>query len=160
MSGLINIGYGKRAFTCALSLSLFLAQGCGSTATPSPKFIDDVRPIPPSLKIVSHTIQRSQLRASLTKIRENPIRLVPIFQTVSSSESYEYRVFDIAADSVYGLIGLDNGDVIVAANRYLIKNPAQFPAFVQLLANQNEATIELRRGGEARLHKYTFIPAL
>ena len=61
---------------------------------------------------------------------------------------------------MYGLIGLENGDVIVAANRYLIKNPAQFPAFVQLLASQNEATIEIRRGGEARLHKYIFVPAL
>jgi hypothetical protein len=29
-----------------------------------------------------------------------------------------------------------------------------------LLASQNEATIELRRGGEARLHKYIFVPAL
>jgi type II secretory pathway component PulC len=146
--------------TCALGAIFVVAQGCSPAVTPSPKFIDDVRPIPPSLKIVSHTIQRNQLRASLTKIRENPIRLVPVFQSVSASESYEYRVFDIAADGVYGLIGLENGDVIVAANRYLIKNPAQFPAFVQLLASQNEATIELRRGGEARLHKYIFVPAL
>jgi len=145
---------------CSLLAAVLLSQGCGTTITHEPKFIDDVRPIPPSLKVVSYTIQRSQLRASLTKIRENPIRLVPIFQSVSSSESYEYRVFDIAADSVYGLIGLENGDVIVAANRYLIKNPAQFPAFVQLLGNQNEATIELRRGGEARLQRYTFVPAL
>jgi hypothetical protein len=29
-----------------------------------------------------------------------------------------------------------------------------------LLGNQNEATIELRRGGEARLQRYTFVPAL
>ncbi len=157
---MIKISLRRMLRACSLASLVLLSQGCGPAITREPKFIDDVRPIPPSLKVVSHTIQRTQLRASLTKIRENPIRLVPIFQSVSSSESYEYRVFDIAADSVYGLIGLENGDVIVAANRYLIKNPSQFPAFVQLLANQNEATIELRRGGEARLHKYTFVPAL
>ncbi len=143
-----------------LSAISLLSVGCGPAAQKSPKFIDDVRPIPPALKVVAYTLQRNQLRQSLTKIHENPIRLVPIFQSVSSIESYEYRVFDIAADSVYGLLGLENGDVIVAANRYLIRNPAQFPAFIQLLANENEATIELRRGGEARLHKYTFVPNL
>ena len=160
MRALINISLLRTFRACSLGAVVLLSQGCSPSITREPKFIDDVRPIPPSLKVVSYTIQRNQLRASLTKIRENPIRLVPIFQSVSSSESYEYRVFDIAADSVYGLIGLENGDVIVAANRYLIRNPAQFPAFVQLLANQNEATIELRRGGEARLHRYTFVPAL
>lgn len=135
-------------------------QGCLSATSKSPKFIDEVRPIAPALKVVSYTIQRRDLREALTKIRENPIRLVPVFQTVSSTESYEYRVFDITYDSVYGLLGLENGDIIVAANRYLIKNPAQFPAFVQLLVNENEATIETRRGGEARLNKYSFVPVV
>lgn len=110
--------------------------------------------------MISYTIQRRDLQDALTKIRENPIRLVPVFQTVSSTESYEYRIFDIARSSVYGLLGLENSDIVVAVNRYLIKNPAQFPAFVQLLANENEATIEIRRGGEARLHKYAFVPVI
>lgn len=137
-----------------------LFQGCMSASVKSPKFIEDVRPIPPSLKVISYTIQRRDLQDALTKIRENPIRLVPVFQTVSSTESYEYRIFDITKSSVYGLLGLENSDIIVAVNRYLIKNPAQFPAFVQLLANENEATVEIRRGGEARLHKYSFVPAV
>jgi type II secretory pathway component PulC len=141
-------------------LVALLFQGCVSAGVKSPKFIEDVRPILPSLKVISYTIQRRDLQDTLTKIRENPIRLVPVFQTVSSTESYEYRIFDITRSSVYGLLGLENSDIIVAANRYLIKNPAQFPAFVQLLANENEATIEIRRGGEARLHKYSFVPAV
>ncbi len=155
-----------RAFfnrVCCLSAALILSvvfQGCFNPTPKSPKFIDEVRPIQPALKIISYTIQRRDLQDALTKIRENPIRLVPVFQSVSSTESYEYRVFDITIDGVYGLLGLENSDIIVAANRYLIKNPAQFPAFVQLLAGENEATIEIRRGGEARLHRYTFIPAI
>ena len=135
-------------------------QGCVSHPVKTPKFIDEVRPIPPSLKVITYTIQRKDLQNALTKIRENPIRLVPVFQTVSSTESYEYRIFDIAHDGVYGLLGLENSDIIVAANRYLIKNPAQFPAFIQLLATENEATIEIRRGGQARLHKYSFVPTM
>ena len=83
-----------------------------------------------------------------------------MFASVSTVESYEYRIFDISEHGVYSLLGLENSDIIVAANRYLIRNPAQFPAFVQLLANENNATIEIRRGGEARLLKYTFVPAI
>jgi type II secretory pathway component PulC len=154
---------GKRSRILLHFASLVVAlgcQGCFSPAVKSPKFIDDVRPIPPALRVISYTIQRRDLQEALTKIRENPIRLVPVFQSVSSVESYEYRVFDINQDSVYGLLGLENSDIIVAANRYLIKNPAQFPAFIQLLARENDATIEIRRGGEARLHKYTFVPSV
>jgi type II secretory pathway component PulC len=160
MNGERNRFNGYRVMLSAGLLLLGLVmQGCLSSTVKSPKFIDEVRPIPPSLKVISYTIQRRDLQDALTKIRENPIRLVPVFQTVSSTESYEYRIFDITRDGVYGLLGLENSDIIVAANRYLIRNPAQFPAFIQLLANENEATIEIRRGGEARLHKYSFVPA-
>lgn len=161
MRGALGIvGIQQVWFGLSAVLMVLGGQGCLSASVKTPKFIDEVRPIPPSLKVISYTIQRRDLQEALTKIRENPIRLVPVFQSVSSTESYEYRVFDITRDGVYGLLGLENSDIIVAANRYLIKNPAQFPAFIQLLASENEATIEIRRGGEARLHKYSFIPAV
>jgi type II secretory pathway component PulC len=155
--GIRALGY---RVVMGMALVALVLQGCLSPKLEAPKFIDQVRPIPPSLKVISYTIQRRDLQDALTKIRESPIRLVPVFQTVSSTESYEYRIFDITHDSVYGLLGLENSDIMVAANRYLIKNPAQFPAFIQLLVHENEANIEIRRGGEARLHKYTFVPAL
>jgi type II secretory pathway component PulC len=140
---------------CFASVAL---SGCGASKVRQPKFIDDVRPIPPVLKVISYAIQRRDLQEALTRIKENPIRLVPVFQSVSPAESYEYKIFDIGQSGVYSLLGLENGDILVAANRYLIKSPPQFPAFVQLLANEKEATIEIRRGGESRLHKYSFIP--
>jgi hypothetical protein len=152
---------GKLSATLAyVLLATSLSVGCAATKSRDPKFIDEIRPIPPALKIISYTIQRRDLQDALTKITENPIRLVPVFQSVSTTESYEYRIFDINQYGVYALLGLENSDIIVAANRYLIKNPGQFPAFVQLLANENEATIEIRRGGEARLLKYAFVPAV
>jgi len=133
--------------------------GCGSQRIPEPKFIEDIRPIPPALKVNSFTIQRRDLQAAIARMADTPIRLVPVYQTVSSTESYEYRVFDVTPDSVYALMGIENSDILVAVDRYLVKNPAQFPAFVRLLGNENEASIEMRRGGEARLIKYSFVPA-
>jgi len=159
MNEILRVLRGVAFFTGCAAFAL-ISQGCVSQSVKSPKFIDEIRPIPPSLKVVSYTIQRRDLQDALTKIRENPIRLVPVYQSVSSSESYEYRIFDITYGGVYGLLGLENSDIVVAANRYLIKNTGQFPAFVQLLVNENEATIEIRRGGEARLHKYSFVPAV
>jgi hypothetical protein len=139
-------------FTCAL--------GCVPQKTREPKYIDDIRPVPPAIKVSSFTIQRRDLQAALLRLGEVPVRLVPIYQSVTSTESYEYRLFDVTPDSVYALLGLENSDIIVAADKYLIKNQAQFPAFMRLLQNENEATIEVRRGGEARLLKYTFVPAI
>ena len=140
-------------------LLLIGVVGCGIQRNKDPKFIEDIRPIPPALKVNSFTIQRRDLQQAIARLADTPIRLVPVYQTVSSTESYEYRVFDVTPDSVYALMGIENSDIIVAADRYLIKNPAQFPAFVRLLGSENEATIEIRRGGEARLMKYSFVPA-
>lgn len=143
--------------TCAIVACVL---GCVSQTVREPKYIDDIRPIPPAIKVSSFTIQRRDLQAALLRLGEVPVRLVPIYQSVTSTESYEYRLFDVTPDSVYALLGLENSDIIVAADKFLIKNQAQFPAFMRLLQNENEATIEVRRGGEARLLKYTFVPAI
>jgi membrane-associated protease RseP (regulator of RpoE activity) len=147
---------------CGLIACFFAVEiiGCAPRPPREPKYIEDIRPIPPAIKVNSFTIQRRDLQASLLRLGEVPVRLVPIYQSVTSTESYEYRLFDVTPDSVYALLGLENSDIIVAADKFLIKNQAQFPAFMRLLQNENEATIEIRRGGEARLLKYTFVPTI
>ncbi len=140
--------------------ALVSLSACGAVSPSEPKFIEDIRPLPPPTKVVSYSIQRRDLQESLQDAQENSIRLVPVYQSVSSRQSYEYRLFDVKPASAYTLLGLESSDIVVAADRFLIKRPEQFPAFVQLLAGLNEATIEIRRGGESRLFKYNFIPAL
>lgn len=137
-----------------------LGVGCSSYGPREPKYIEDIRPIPPVLKVNSYTIQRRDFAEALERIADAPIRLVPVYQSVSSTQTYEYRLFDVNPDGAYGLLGLENSDVIVAVDRYLLKNPNQFAAFVRLLINENDATIEIRRGGEGRLLKYSFVPAV
>ena len=144
---------------CGMSV-LLLGAGCSALGPQEPKFIEDIRPIPPILKVNSFTIQRRDLSEALEQMSDAPIRLVPVYQSVSSTQTYEYRLFNVSPDGVYGLLGLENSDIIVAVDRYLLKNPNQFSAFVRLLVNENEATIEIRRGGEGRLLKYSFVPAV
>jgi type II secretory pathway component PulC len=137
-----------------------MGAACSASSLREPKFIDDIRPVPPPLKVVHYSIQRKDLQDSLTRQGDNAIRLVPVFDSVSVKESYSYRLFDVHETSAYALLGLQTSDVVIAADRYLIKRPEQFPAFIGLLAGMDEATIEIRRGGEGRLFKYSFLPAL
>jgi type II secretory pathway component PulC len=134
--------------------------GCTPLQPREPKRLQEIRPIPPALRVTTYTLQRRDLQSVLSKGADNTIRLVPIYESVASRQSYEYRVFDVRPGSVYSLLGLENSDVLVAADGYLIKKPEQFVMYVQLLANQNEANIEMRRGGEPRLLKYSFLPAI
>lgn len=132
--------------------------GCVTTAPKEPKLIDEVRPVSPILRATNYSIQRKDLVDALARSQENTVRLVPV-TTVASGTTYEYRLFDIQPSSVFQLLGLENSDVVIAVNRYLIKRPEQFKGFVQLLAAEDEATIEIRRGGEGKLFKYRFLPA-
>jgi len=143
----------------ALVAACLVFGGCFSSSSREPRFIEDIRPVPPFLKVMSFAIQRRDLHETLARSNENAIRLVPVYQNVSVRQSYEYRVFDVKESSAYALLGIQSSDIIVAVDRYLLKRPEQFPAFVQLLAGLNEASIEVRRGGEARLFKYRFLPA-
>jgi type II secretory pathway component PulC len=144
---------------CAVAIAL-LVGGCSASSMREPKFIDDIRPVPPPMKVLHYSIQRKDLQDALVQQGVNTIRLVPVFDTLSVSQSYSYRLFDVQEGSAYSLLGLQTSDVVVAADRYLIKRPDQFPQFVSLLAGMNEASIEIRRGGESKLFKYNFIPAV
>lgn len=133
--------------------------GCKPPIAPEPKRIEEIRPIPPALRVTSFTVQRRDLVAALGRGAENSIRLVPVYETVASRTSFEHRAFDVRPGGVYSLLGLQNADIVVAVDGYLVKRPEQFTLFVQMLAQEDGATIEIRRGGEPRLLKYAFIPA-
>jgi S1-C subfamily serine protease len=69
-------------------------------------------------------------------------------------------VFDVKPKSVYTLLGITNTDIIVAVDGYLIKKPEQFVKYIELLQGEDSATIEILRGGESMLLRYSFIPSL
>ncbi len=150
----------KRVIALSLTVISLVATGCSASSVREPRFIDDIRPVPPPMKVLHYSIQRKDLQDALVQQGVNTIRLVPVFENLSVSQSYSYRLFDVQEGSAYSLLGLQSSDVVVAADRYLIKRPDQFPQFVSLLAGMDEATIEIRRGGESKLFKYSFIPAL
>lgn len=157
---------GSRALKQRILLGSFVVgtslvvHGCTPQAPLEPKRIEEIRPIPPLLKVTTFTIQRNDFRNAVLRGPDNAIRLVPVYETVASRGSFENRLFEIRPGSVYALLGLENRDILVAANGFLVKQPEIFTRFVELLAQENEATIEIRRNGEPRLMKYVFVPSL
>lgn len=137
-----------------------IGLACTPPVPQEPKRIEEIRAIPPAHRVTNYTLQRRDLQAALSKGIDNTVRLVPIYESTASRLSNEHRVFDLRPGSIYSLLGIENSDILVAADGYLIKKPEQFVMYVQLLTKENEATIEIRRGGEPRLLRYTFIPAL
>jgi len=135
-------------------------SGCFTQERIEPKRIEEVRPFPPAFKSIGYTIQRRDLQTYLQHRGDNTIRLVPVYQNAVSAESHVHRVFDLKPKGIYGLLGIQNSDIIVAADGYLIKRPEQCIAYLELLQNEDTATVEIQRENDAVLLKYAFVPAI
>ena len=138
-------------FRTFLTILLLLMSGCSLTnfsggESKSVK-LSDLRAVQPNLKTIKKEIKRSEIQAALDRVGENNIRIVQVHFGPNSGnvELPQYRLFDISERGIYNLIGLRTADILVAASDYVVFEPNQFRAFVQLLKGMNEATIEIRR---------------
>lgn len=85
------------------------------------------------------------------------IRLVRIFGNAMTVNSVlpEYRVFNVRPDSIYNMIGLKNGDILVAANDYVVQDPNQFDQYLEIVRTDPAPYVEIRRDGRPTLLKFT-----
>lgn len=150
----------RGAVQIALSLAtLPISIGCTTPQPPQPKLISEVRPAGLPIPTVERHIDRTTLLTSLAdKSSIDHIRLIPIQKGASLREGEipEYRVFGVRPDSAYALLGLENTDILVAADDFIIYDPRTFPLYVTLLANQTQAKLEIRRGSQGLVVKSLF----
>jgi len=85
------------------------------------------------------------------------IRFVPILHGKDEpSPGYpEYRMFGIVPGSVYSKMGLENADILIAADGYVLDNPGKFPQYVSLLSEQQGGSVNIRRSGNSLQLSYT-----
>jgi general secretion pathway protein C len=85
------------------------------------------------------------------------IRFVPILHGKDEpSPGYpEYRIFGITPESVYSRMGLENADILIAADGYVLDNPGKFPQYVTLLSDQKSGFVNIRRSGNSIQLSYT-----
>ena len=112
------------------------------------------RILPPEIAKKEISVARVEL---LKRLRErgtpDGVRLIPILkgQSYEIQPFPEYRIFGVKTGSVYELLGLQNADIVVSAQGFVIRDPRVFPEYVSLLRNQPDAAIEVRREGRPLL---------
>jgi type II secretory pathway component PulC len=123
-----------------------------SSSTPPPRTLSEVRPTAAFTSTIERTVDFNELQRALgNKEGTEQIRLIPVQRTTSLEDPVapEYRLFGVSPRSIYSLLGLENADILVAADDFLIHDPRTFPMYVNLLGKQSEAKIEIRRGNRA-----------
>lgn len=147
----------KRVLLPILCLLMF---GCHANQPVRPTQISSTRSPMLRMKTIEMPISRKELNAALNRpAPANDIRMVLVFRGVPGMSETEgpppeYRFFDIKAESAYDLLGLKNGDILVAAHDFIVYNPTNFPTYVAKLIELPEGFIEIRRGGEPYVLKY------
>ncbi len=123
--------------------------------------LSSVQPEPEDIKVVPSLIQRDTYAKSLEEKKLlYRLRTVPVYKRGSTMEGAipEYRLFELAPESPYTLLGLKTGDILMSADDWVIYDPRRFVAYVELLAQLNQGEIRIKRNGQEMLFKYTLIP--
>lgn len=138
-----------------------VALGCSMSAPRGGSVrLSDYRPVPEERRSIPVTVSREELKMALAKGEiVNSIRIVEVFRR-GGTNFPQYRLFDIRPGSVYELLKIENADILVAANDYVVFTPEQFRAFVKLMAKQNTPTIEVARHGKSILYEYNIVPPI
>ncbi len=129
-------------------ISIFLLTGCRAFSGQSGGPSGEASKLPRGYsanETQNISISKNKLDQALkVKPELNRIRMVDVFRQGSAFP--EYHLFDIRDNSVYALLGLQNRDVLIAANDYLVFDKSGFPRFVGLLPTTDKASITVRRG--------------
>ena len=135
-----------------------VCMGCGVGATTSPVPIAQYNRQVRDAKVISKQIDRGEFKALLSHAApQQTVRIVELLYGRDTSPGHkEYRVFGIEKGSAFHLLGLENADVVVAANGYVLHSVDKLPRFVELLADEESGSIDLRREGKAIRYQYTF----
>lgn len=133
-----------------------LISGCSGTA--SPPLLFSQQPGGGHQKVEEISISKKKFISSLTQgDGVNDVRLVEVYRR-ERKQFPQYRIFDIRKGSPYQLLGLEDGDIILAADDHIIYEPAGFRTFVvQYLRSRPTASLTVSRGGVTALRRYTFV---
>jgi type II secretory pathway component PulC len=140
-------------FFCALTL----LSGCVARDSTGPVLLSSVRQ-PSALRTEDViTLPRSQVVEVLDSKRSiNFIRLVQIFarHPEPSRVLPQYRMFNIRPGSIGDLLGFQNGDILVAANDYVVFDPNKFQQYLELFRIEKDPFIEIIRDGRPIVYRY------
>lgn len=155
---------GRRLFMGCASLmcgAAVLLSGCSPLRPWAKEGLSAGQPriLPSDIAKQEMTVPRSEF---VKRLRErgtvDGLRPVAILkgQSYEVQAFPEYRLFGIKKGSVYELLGLQNADILVSAQGFIIRDSRIFPEYIALLKNQPAAEIEIRRNDRPLLLKVAF----
>lgn len=82
-------------------------------------------------------------------------RIVPSFK---NGRAHGFKIFAIRPQSLYAVIGLQNGDTVVKINGHAITTPDQALAVYTKLRTARKISVELLRRGRSVTMRYEIVP--
>lgn len=148
-----------------LALCLVLAlSGCVASKMQEGVPINSLRKAgaPAGQSVKKIQISRKQYHSAVAQGAEvNSLRMVPVFRGPGDGAGAllpEYRLFEIRPKSVFDMMGLLPADILVAAHGFVVYEPNSFPVYaLRFLAEVEEPSLEIKRGGTPLLLTYEFI---
>ena len=131
-------------------LSGLLGCSLGQEPAGQPLLLKDVMTEIQPPAVVELAVQRKRLVEAMNQGKKfDSLRIVPVYTRSSELEGRApaYRLFDVRPGSAYQILGLQEGDELLAANGYLIYDPAKFRRYVWLLQREKSAVIDIKREG-------------
>lgn len=151
---------GVRQLLILVATVVFLS-GCSLVKSPAPQEsqavkMSSVRPVLPGTRELEISIPLKQYQQYLRGAKgSNEARLVQVYDRYSeTSPVREYRLLDVRPNSVYELMKLQNLDIVVAANGYILPEAGLFWGYLNALAYDRGGFIEIRRKGQPLIYRY------
>ncbi len=149
-------------FVNSMLLVLFIClTACSSTnkGNTVPVKLDSLRGAPPpGMKQIEKIVDRKAYSKLIqTEGDLNSARLVEVFnRNKEGAGPQEFRILDVQRGSAYEFIGLQNADVIVATDGYVVPDQSMFWNYMLLIQSFEEAKIELRRDNNPTMLRVIF----
>ena len=117
------------------------------------------RSYPENIRVIENIVKRDQYENALKFGGNlNRIRLPEIYVRGLEGNEKQYRFFDVKPNSVYEMLGIENADVLVSVEGYMVPNQEGFYGYISLLHKEKMSNIEVLRNGAPLLLKNTFVP--
>ncbi|MCB0320771.1 MAG: hypothetical protein KDD60_07565 [Bdellovibrionales bacterium] len=132
-----------------------LLGGSGSpdsgSATPPPRFSDLV-PSPGDITQQQVRISKEKFSAAVTEAAGLPeVRVVPVFRRTAERQFSgvpEYRIFQVHPSSPFALMGVHDGDILLALHDFILLDPEVVPFFPRALLVDRNTSLLIRREGK------------
>jgi general secretion pathway protein C len=135
------------------------AQGGASVDSPAPQSSADagsasagVTKVGPNRYRIDRAAMRRHLSDATTLARG--ARIVPNYQ---NGRANGFKLFSIRPASLYAVVGLQNGDIVVKINGHAITTPDQALAVYTQLRTASKISVELRRRGRTVVMRYAIV---